>query len=238
MTSKPVLVGRGMTKTYGGVTAVSDVDIDIGEGEVMGLIGPNGAGKTTLVNMLSGHVRPNAGEIELLGRRVNRMGAAARARRGLRRTFQTPRVFQTLTVEENLLLAELGSGQGGRPDVSLLDSGILGKVASKLPMGERRRVEVVRAALRGAAVLLLDEPSSGLTPREVAELKNTILTIARGGTGVLLVSHDMKLVMSVCDRLQVMAAGATIAVGTPAEIRANADVIAAYLGGRASEKPA
>jgi branched-chain amino acid transport system ATP-binding protein len=213
--------------------------MELHRGEVVGLIGPNGAGKSTLVNVLSGFDRPSAGSIELEGRDVTRWPAHRRGRGGLARTFQHAHAFGALTVRENVEVAALGVGLSPRRAAErareLLD--LLGLTrqadtpASALPHGDERRLGVARAVATGPRFVLLDEPAAGLPEAEVPAFAEVVRSVRdEHGAGVLLIDHNMALIMSVCDRILVLDQGSTLAEGTPAEIRANLDVAAAYLG--------
>jgi ABC-type branched-subunit amino acid transport system ATPase component len=230
---------RGVRVAFAGVLAVRDVSLELTRGEILGLIGPNGAGKTTLVNVLSGFVRPTQGQIFLDGRDISRVPVHARAGLGLARTFQSVRLFGRLTVRENIEAAALATGLRGRrararthevlEQMALSEESEL--LAAQLSYGAERRVGVARALATGAAFLLLDEPAAGLDDSETAELSRLLARIrAELGIGMLVIEHDMALVMAICDRVHVLAEGATIAVGTPQEIRAHPEVQQAYLG--------
>jgi branched-chain amino acid transport system ATP-binding protein len=207
--------------------------------EVVGLIGPNGAGKTTLVNVLSGFDFPTAGSVELEGREVTSWSPHRRGRIGLARTFQHSRSFGALSVRENIEVAALGSG--ARPRAARLRAdellGMLGlaarehQPASALAHGDERKLGVARALATRPRFLLLDEPAAGLPEAEVPEFAAVVRSVRdEHAAGVLLIDHNMALVMDVCDRIQVLDQGQTLAAGTPTEIRGNLDVTAAYLG--------
>jgi branched-chain amino acid transport system ATP-binding protein len=213
--------------------------MELRRGEVVGLIGPNGAGKSTLVNVLSGFDRPTEGSVELEGRDVTRWPAHRRGREGLARTFQHAHAFGALTVRENVEVAALGVGLSPRRAAEraseLLE--LLGLTrqadtqASALPHGDERRLGVARAVATGPRFVLLDEPAAGLPEAEVPAFAEVVRSVRdEHGAGVLLIDHNMALIMSVCDRILVLDQGRTLAEGTPAEIRANLDVAAAYLG--------
>ena len=207
--------------------------------EVVGLIGPNGAGKSTLVNVLSGFDRPTEGVVELEGRNVTRWPAHRRGRAGLARTFQHAHAFPALSVRENVEIAALGVGAGPRVAVSrareLLDllglAGYADAPAGSLAHGDERRLGVARALATDPRFVLLDEPAAGLPEAEVPGFAAAVRSVRDDhGAGVLLIDHNMALVMDVCDRIVVLDQGLVLAEGTPAEIRANLDVAAAYLG--------
>jgi ABC-type branched-subunit amino acid transport system ATPase component len=247
---------EGVERAFGGVRAVDGVSFSVGEAEIHGLIGPNGAGKTTLINLVSGLVRPTGGAIHLRDRRLDRLGPHRIAALGVTRTFQNIRVFPDLTALENVIVgAHLARraplwrhmlflrsareeeraareralallervGMGGRAD----------ERAANLSYGEQRRVEIARALASDPALLLLDEPTAGMNPGEVASIAEVIREVPRHGHSVLLVEHNVKLVMDVCHRVTVLDFGKVIAGGTPAEVSANPEVISVYLGAEA-----
>jgi branched-chain amino acid transport system ATP-binding protein len=224
---------------FGGLSALTDVSIAVGREEVLGIIGPNGAGKTTLVNILSGFQRPTQGSVELDGVEVTRWSAHRRARRGLGRTFQSVRLFSSLTVAQNLQAAGIAGGLSvlAAEEAAYRMTARFGidiyadALAEGLPHGIERRVGILRALASQPKVILLDEPAAGLNERESDELGETLHAIrAEYGCGIAIIEHDMRLIMSRCDRIQVLAAGATLASGTPQEIRQHEAVIEAYLG--------
>jgi branched-chain amino acid transport system ATP-binding protein len=221
------------------VLALQDVTLELHRHEVVGLIGPNGAGKSTLVNVLSGFDRPSAGAVELEGREVTGWSAHRRARSGLTRTFQHSRAFRGLTVRENIEVAGLGVGTGAgrarrRADELLELLALRGHAdlpAAALAHGDERRLGVARALATEPKFVLMDEPAAGLPEAEVPEFAAVVRSIRDDHeAGVLLIDHNMALVMAVCDRIQVLDQGRTLAEGTPAEVRGNLDVASAYLG--------
>jgi branched-chain amino acid transport system ATP-binding protein len=221
------------------VHALVDVTLEVRRHEVVGLIGPNGAGKSTLVNVLSGFDRPDAGAVELGGEDVTAWNASRRARAGLARTFQHSRAFPGLSVRENVEIAALGIGtrprDAARRASALLDllglEGLAGVTAAALSHGDERRLGVARALASEPRFVLMDEPAAGLPEAELPEFAAVVRSVRdEHGAGVLLIDHNMALVMEVCDRVQVLDQGRTLAQGPPAEIRANLDVAAAYLG--------
>jgi branched-chain amino acid transport system ATP-binding protein len=226
---------------FGGLVAVSEVTLDVPAGHVTGLIGPNGAGKTTLFNVITGLQQPSHGTVRLEGTDITKWSAARRAREGIARTFQRLEVFGSVSVRDNVLTAaELhrGFSKDVRPAGSVADE-LLERVgvtayadaaADAVPTGVARLVEVARALAIQPKVLLLDEPSSGLSPGETDTFGQLLRGLAASGTAVLLVEHDVDLVMHVCDRIHVLDFGRLIGAGTPAEVRADPIVQAAYLG--------
>jgi branched-chain amino acid transport system ATP-binding protein len=247
----PVLEVEDLTVAHGGLTALDGVDLVVAEGEVAGLIGPNGAGKTTLIDTVTGFTASRRGEVRSCGREITHAPPHERARLGLVRTFQSLELFDDLTVRENLVVAAGTPSWRStvtdlfRPKPShttatddVLDTLELQAQADRLPTelsnGMRHRVALARALVARPHLVLLDEPAAGLGPTETEELGEVIRRLPALGTAVLLVDHDMDLVLGVCDRLHVLDFGRIIASGTPAEVRADETVIAAYLGRSAS----
>jgi branched-chain amino acid transport system ATP-binding protein len=247
---KTVLGISGLTVRYGGVVALSDVALSVGEGELVGLIGPNGAGKTTCIDAISGFAK-SRGTVELDGRAIDRLPPHVRSQRGLARTWQLGELFEDLTIRENLSVAALPSSfalavrdvfsprirEDPRIDNLIQELGladIADRSAAELTEGQRKLVGVGRALASRPQVVLLDEPGAGLDSSESIQLGRTLRSLLSQGTGMLLVDHDMGLVMSVCDRIVVLDFGEVIANGTPDEVRADDAVIAAYLGGSAT----
>jgi branched-chain amino acid transport system ATP-binding protein len=233
------LRASSVSRSFEGVRALSDVTLELHRHEVVGLIGPNGAGKSTLVNVLSGFDFPTAGSVELAGRRVTGWSAHRRARAGLARTFQHSRSFRRLTVRENVEIAALGVRAGPRSARRRADdllellglAGVAEAPAGTLAHGDERRLGVARALATEPAFVLMDEPAAGLPEAEVPEFAAVVRSVRDDhAAGVLLIDHNIALVMDVCDRIQVLDQGQTLAEGTPEEIRRNLDVAAAYLG--------
>lgn len=233
------LVGRGITVRFDGLVALSEVDLVLHPHEILGLIGPNGAGKTTLVNVLTGYVKPTRGRVLLAGGDVTDMTPPARVRRGLARSFQGTRLFRSLTALENVEAGALATGAGRRQarDHALLllaRFGLEGRAkhrAGSLPAGDQRRLGVARALAVDPRFLLLDEPAAGLNEIESNELVSTIRDVRdEFGCAILVIDHDMRVIMPLCERIQVLNFGRTIAIGAPEGIRSNPAVIAAYLG--------
>ena len=233
------LRASAVSRSFGGVQALSEVTLDVRRTEVVGLIGPNGAGKSTLVNVLSGFDRPDVGTVELEGRTITRWSPHRRGRAGLARTFQHSHAFRSLSVRENVEVAAIGVGAKPREAraraTELLELMGLDRFANidaaSLAHGDERRLGVARALATRPRFVLMDEPAAGLPEAEVPDFAAAVRSVRDDhGAGVLLIDHNMALVMEVCDRVQVLDQGRTLAEGTPAEIRANLDVTAAYLG--------
>jgi ABC-type branched-subunit amino acid transport system ATPase component/ABC-type branched-subunit amino acid transport system permease subunit len=240
-----VLAVRGLARSFGGLRAVDDVDLDLPPASVTGLIGPNGSGKTTLFNLVDGTVRPSSGRLTLAGRRVDHKSRQARAHAGLARTYQLPRLFPSLTVLENVVLAErrfsvarlflprVTVAERGRAMAVLDDLG-LAQYASTSPAtlsyGQRKLIELAQVLWLAPALILLDEPAAGISPALSQRLAGMIRHLRSEGVGVLLVEHDVAFVASLSDRVYVMANGKIIASGTVAEVSADQAVIDAYLG--------
>jgi len=233
------LRASSVSRSYAGVHALREVTLELHRHEVVGLIGPNGAGKSTLVNVLSGFDFPTSGTVELEGRDVTGWSAHRRGRVGLARTFQHSRSFRSLPVRENVEVAALGVGARARDARRRADEllellglrGLADVPAGTLAQGDGRRLGVARDLATEPRFVLMDEPAAGLPEAEVPEFAAVVRSVCDDhDAGVLLIDHNMALVMEVCDRLQVLDQGRTLAEGTPGEIRANLDVTAAYLG--------
>ena len=237
-----VLRVSALSVAYGGVHAVNDVDLEVGEGELVGLIGPNGAGKTTLVDAITGFVR-FSGAVALDGHDIGRMAAHDRARLGLTRTWQSTDLFDDLDVRENLMVAAGARSSILRGAVAVESATVqeaLGAVGlqwaadampDELSQGQRKLVGVARALASKPRLLCLDEPAAGLDTRESDELGRRLRELADGGQSTLLIDHDMGLVLSICDRVVVLEFGKVIADDDPDVVRADPQVITAYLGG-------
>lgn len=245
---------RDLSMRFGGLLAVDAVSLDVKEHEIVSIIGPNGAGKTTVFNCISGFYRPSGGSIHFDGSAIETVPDHKIARLGMVRTFQHVRLFNSMTVLENLLVAQhrqvnrnLLSGLFQTPNytrreneakdraaywlkkVNLIE--FANREAGNLSYGQQRRLEIARCMVTKPKLLLLDEPAAGLNPRETAELDGLIVGLKEDyNVSVLLIEHDMSLVMGISDRITVVNQGRPLASGTPAEIRGNEDVIKAYLG--------
>jgi ABC-type branched-subunit amino acid transport system ATPase component len=241
------LEARQVSVHFDGIKAVDEVDLDLVQGEILGLIGPNGAGKTTLVNAISGFQRPNAGGVRLGGDITTRWSPARLANHGLTRTFQAVRLFPSMTVRENVEVAALVSSKRSAIAARRADEllGLFGLAAvaeapaSSLPYGDERRLGIARALATSPRLLLLDEPAAGLNEQESDGLLDVLALIRSDmGCGLLVIEHDMRLVMRLCDRLQVLDDGRTIFVGNPTEAQRDAAVLEAYLGPTWTERSA
>lgn len=237
--STQTLECAGLSVRFGGVLAVDSVDLRVSRGEIQGLIGPNGAGKTSLMNALAGLIQPTAGRVFLEGADITGLSPSRLARRGVARTFQDVRLFRGLTVRENLEAGAVGVGATRREAraraVLLLEEARLAEKsdwpAAALSYGEEQRLAIARAVAMNPRFLMLDEPAAGLNEHETDELHETILGLrATRGYGVLIVEHDMRLMMKLCDKLHVLDNGRTLCVGTPEVVRTDERVLAAYLG--------
>jgi branched-chain amino acid transport system ATP-binding protein len=256
MTTKLLKIS-GVGKRFGGLQALSDVSLSIQGGQIYGLIGPNGAGKTTLFNVITGLYQPDSGEFELNGHPYSPSSPHEVARAGIARTFQNIRLFGDMTALENVMVGRhVRTHQGvigavlrhraARDEEAAIQqrafellnfvgiAHLAGRTARHLSYGDQRRVEIARALATDPLLLALDEPAAGMNATEKESLRVLLLTIREQGTTILLIEHDVKLVMGLCDRLTVLDYGKVIAEGTPAEVQKHPAVIAAYLGGEAA----
>ncbi len=251
---------KDLSKRFGGIVALDGFNIRIHSGELVGLIGPNGAGKTTVFNLLSGVLRPSRGQVFFDGMNITGRRPDENTYLGIARTFQNIRLFKELSVSDNIKVAfDMRLGKGFWPTLfhtpayrrselemerkadeylELFDLVAIRDTATgNLPYGLQRRVEIARAIATRPKLLLLDEPSAGLNPSETDELQNVLQDIHRSqGLTIFLVEHDMKLIMNICQKIQVIDQGRMLAYGPPDEVRRNSQVIEAYLGKSAGEK--
>ncbi len=256
----PILDVKKLRMDFGGLRAVNDVDLHINEGEIIALIGPNGAGKTTFFNCITGVTKPTAGDVVICPpaagktERINGLKPNKITERGLARTFQNIRLFQNMSVLENVMIgrhSRMKAGVAGAilrgPRTKAEEKQVIedsyeilkklnlakfvNELAKNLPYGAQRRLEIARAMATDPFLLLLDEPAAGMNPQETKELDETIVRIRdTEGITILLIEHDMSLVMSLSERIYVVDYGKLIATGVPAEIKRNPEVIKAYLG--------
>jgi branched-chain amino acid transport system ATP-binding protein len=254
MTNQTLLQVEDLTMKFGGLVAVNGVSLKVDEGEIVSIIGPNGAGKTTVFNCLSGFYTPTSGKVELMGEEIQTLPDFKISLKGMVRTFQHVRLFNNMTVIENLLVAQhrhvntnLFSGLFKTPGyrraedramqrakywldkVGLTD--LANREAGNLAYGQQRRLEIARCMVTEPKLLLLDEPAAGLNPKETKDLDNLIVSLKQDyHVSVLLIEHDMNLVMGISDNIYVINQGTPLASGTPDQIKGNPDVIKAYLG--------
>ena len=253
MSLAPLLTVRGLTKRFGGLVAVSDLDLEVRAGEVLGVIGPNGAGKSTTFNMIAGALPASAGSIEFAGEVLTGVGAHGMAARGILRTFQHNKPFASMTLRENIMVgmhngfrgsmlqvlagarsarqAELEAQQ--RADALVEFVGLADARHAEvvnLSFGQGRLLEIARALAAAPRLMLFDEPAAGLTPSECVRIADIIRDIAARGIAVLLIEHDMRFLMALAHRVLVLNFGRRIAQGTPLEVQSNPEVVAAYLG--------
>jgi branched-chain amino acid transport system ATP-binding protein len=236
-----ILEAERLTKHFGGLAAASGVDLDVKEGEILGLIGPNGAGKTTLFNLLSGALPPDLGVIRFRGQDIAGLKPHQITRRGIARTFQSVKIFSRMSVVDHVRLGYLfgrietgGGDEADREVEEILEFVGLASVRNArggdLILANQKRLEVARALATRPALLLLDELMAGLTPTEMAEAMELVKKIGERGVTIVMIEHVMKAIMSICDRIIVLNQGMKIAEGTPEEIAGNKTVIEVYLG--------
>ena len=248
----PLLKVTGLKKAYGAIQAVGGVSFEVMPGEIFGVIGPNGSGKTTMFNSVLGQITPDAGEIELNGRSISGLSPLALSRRGVGRTFQTLQVFGKMTVRDNLIVAAQehqgsmlsrifapgDSGLGDRAD-ALIDQfrirHVAHTLAGTLSYGQQKLVDIAMAFMAQPALVLLDEPCAGVNPSLVGGISNLLKELNQNPklgqqSSFVVIEHNMDFVMDLCHRIMVMVEGRVMAIGTPAEIRANKEVLDAYLG--------
>jgi branched-chain amino acid transport system ATP-binding protein len=246
--SGAVLKVSGLKKAYGAIQAVGGVSFEVQPGEIFGVIGPNGSGKTTLFNSMLGQITPDEGRIELKGEDVTRLGPLALNRRGVGRTFQTLQVFGKMTVRDNLIVAAQehqgsllsrmfapgDSGLGDRADALIEQfhiSHVTNKKAGELSYGQQKLVDIAMAFMSEPDLVLLDEPCAGVNPSLVGGISTLLKELNRTRRGsFVVIEHNMDFVMDLCHRIMVMVEGQVLAIGTPDEIRANKQVLDAYLG--------
>lgn len=246
--STPLLQLTGVTKTFGGIHALSGMVCEVPEGKIVGVIGPNGAGKTTLFNTITGAYRADAGEVKLKGVDVTQWPSYRIVREGIARTFQNIRLFGSMTVWEHLLVAQPHSEASWRrllpiswanPAAQTRANEVMeffgltafrDRPAKSLPYGIQRKVEMARAVTAKPKLLLLDEPVAGMNHDEAEEIRSLMIRLRDTGLTILLIEHDMNFVMRLCDYLYVLDFGVLIAEGRPEEVRANPVVLDAYLG--------
>jgi branched-chain amino acid transport system ATP-binding protein len=250
----PVLVADALVKLFGGVAAVDGVSLSVAAGEIVGLIGPNGAGKTTLFDLLAGEQRPSSGRVFINGRSVESAAPDARLKEGLGRTFQIPRPFPGMTLIENVMLGAQGQsgerlwpnwlapGRVAREERAVLAramellkfvtlDGLAGQQARVLSGGQRKLLEIARALMAEPKLLLLDEPAAGVNPLLLNVIVERMIEINRRGVAILVIEHNMDVIVRLCGRAFVMAAGRLLSAGRPSEVIRDPRVIDAYLGG-------
>jgi len=233
-----LLDARGITKKFGGLTAVSNVDMVVEAGQILGLIGPNGAGKTTIFNVVAGYYKPDDGQVLFQGKDITGLKPYEICRLGIARTFQTTKPFLESSVVDNVLIGALvhnpnvnQARQVARDIVSMLGFSELAYVPGhELTVPDRKRLEVARALATGSQLLLLDEPMAGLTPTEKASTMALLQRINKQGITLVIVEHDMKAVMNICSYIVLLDRGEKLLEGTPQEVTNDPKAIAAYLG--------
>ncbi len=230
---------KGVTKKFGGLVALNQLDLQVEDGEILGVIGPNGAGKSTLLNIIAGVHRPTAGTVFYRDQKISGLNPDRICRMGIARTFQIPRPFSKMSAIENVLVAaSFGNAHPGKDPLSIAEE-VLAFVgfpsspqtpAASLTTAQLRRLDLARALASRPRVLLMDESAAGLTPNELTDLQNLVFKIRDQGTTILIVEHIMRLIMQLCDRIMVLHYGEKIAEGPPGQIVNDEQVTAAYLG--------
>ena len=229
---------RGVSRFFGGLAALTDVDFTVERGEVVGLIGPNGAGKTTMFNVVNGFYPPSRGEVRFKGERISGLKPYQICGRGLARTFQVVKPLQRMTTLDNVVCSAFLRTSGRAEAVAHAEEilkfthlwEVRDTVSKRLPLGLRKRLEIARALATQPDLLLLDEACAGLNPSELEESIGIIRRIRERGITIMIIEHHMKVIMSISDRIVVLTYGQKLADGTPTEISANPEVIKAYLG--------
>jgi branched-chain amino acid transport system ATP-binding protein len=240
----PILEGKGVTKYFGGLAALSNVDFNVEQGDALGLIGPNGAGKTTLFNLISAALTPKSGTIRFKGKDITGLSPYKICRMGVARTFQSVKVFADMAVLNNVVLGSyfgtspgMSSRDAVREATALLEfvglSALKATPAKDLTLANQKRLEVARALSTNPELLLLDEMMAGLNPAELAQAMELVTRIRDKGITIIMIEHVMKAIMNVCERIMVLHHGAKIAEGTPQEIATSKTVIKVYLGEKA-----
>jgi branched-chain amino acid transport system ATP-binding protein len=229
---------RGVSRFFGGLAALTDVDFSVARGETLGLIGPNGAGKTTMFNVVNGFSAPSRGEVRFKGERISGLKPHQICRRGLARTFQVVKPLQRMSTLDNVVASAFLRAKSKAEAVAKAEEvlkftrlwEVRDLISKRLPLGLRKRLEIARALATDPELLLLDEACAGLNPSELDESVGIIRGIRERGITIMIIEHHMRVIMSICDRIVVLTYGQKLAEGTPGEIARNPEVIKAYLG--------